>query len=71
MNEGDNDKEYSAPKKKVKKETVVKVPSKNKKQPKTQTAAMWQMVQSIERCQLNATRKQARSVLYAYTHVRT
>ena len=45
---GDN--ECLPPKKKVKKETVVKMASKNKKQPKTQTAAMWQMVQSIQRC---------------------
>ena len=38
------------PQKKLVKKTVVKVASKSKKQPKTQTAAMWQMVQSIEQC---------------------
>lgn len=37
----DNDNECTPPKKKVKKETIVKVASKNKKQPKTQMAAMW------------------------------
>ena len=37
------------PLKKLAKKTVEKVASKSKKQPKTQTAAMWQMVQSIEK----------------------
>ena len=46
----DDDNKCAPPKKKVRKDTVVKVASKNKKQPKTQTAAMWQMVQSIEGC---------------------
>ena len=46
----DDDNKCAQPKKKVRKDTVVKVASKTKKQPKTQTAAMWQMVQSIERC---------------------
>ena len=60
VDKGDNDNEYQPPKKKVKKETVVKVASKNKKQPKTQTAAMWQMVQSIERCSTEQEKKKKR-----------
>jgi len=57
VDKGDNDNECLPPKRKVKKETVVKVASKNKKQPKTQTVAMWQMVQSIERCSTQQEKK--------------
>ena len=38
------------PQKKLAKKTVVKVASKSRNQPNTQTTAMWQMLQSIEQC---------------------
>ena len=50
------------PQKKLAKKMVVKVVSKSKKQPKTQTAAMWQMVQCIEQC----SSKQEKTVILGW-----